>query len=103
MEEAHKKEVADFNHTWDVKRTQEFDVHGEQLQVLLAERNQAEHVAFVEKLRVETEPRTPRWSADLLRLRKVQQTLGNQKKYPEAGEVKEKADKVEGKEHLVWQ
>jgi len=103
MEEAHMKELGDFNYTWDVKKNQEFDAHAQQLQVLLAERNEAEHVAFVEKLRVETEPRNPRWSGDYLRLRKVQQTLGKQKKYPEAAEVKEEADKLERKEHLVWQ
>jgi len=103
MEEAHMKELEDFNYTWDVQKKQEFDAHAQQLPAMLGERNHAEHFAFVEKLRAETEPRTPRWSAGLLRLRKVHQTLGKQKNYPEAGAVKEEADALEAKEHLVWQ
>merc|ERR1711920_939607 len=68
----------------------------------LAARHQGEHQAYLEKLRAETEPRTPRWSKDLSNLRKIQETLAKMKKYGEAGKTKAQADQVEAKEHAMW-
>merc|ERR1712187_388005 len=50
-----------------------------------------------------TEPRTPRWSKELLNLRKIQETLARQKQYAEATRTQNCADDLEGKEHAAWQ
>merc|ERR1719439_420887 len=51
---------------------------------------------------MEVEPRTPRWSRDLLNLRKIQETLVKQKNYAEAAKTKAHADQMEAKEHAAW-
>merc|ERR1712107_259691 len=51
----------------------------------------------------EVEPRSPRWSRDLLNLRKIQETQAKQKKYSEAGVTKASADQLEAKEYGFWQ
>merc|ERR1719281_1546486 len=97
VEEAHMKELQEFNEIWD-RKVAEFEAHAANLQSTLAARHQGEHQAYLEKLRAETEPRTPRWSKDLLNLRKIQETLAKMKKYAEAGKTKAQADQVEAKE-----
>merc|ERR1712151_700001 len=101
VEEAHMKELREFNEIWD-RKVAEFEAHAVNLQSTLAERHKQEHQAQLEKLRAETEPRTPRWSKDLLNLRKIQETLAKMKKYGEAGKTKAQADQVEAKEHAMW-
>jgi len=101
VEEAHMKELQEFNEIWD-RKVAEFEAHAANLQSTLAARHQAEHQSYLEKLRAETEPRTPRWSKDLLNLRKIQETLAKMKKYAEAGKTKAQADQVEAKEHAMW-
>lgn len=56
----------------------------------------------MEKVRKETTPRTPRWSRELLNLRKIQDTLAKQKKYSEAQKTKQQADQMEIREHGAW-
>eukprot|EP00434_Breviolum_minutum_P043964 symbB.v1.2.039213.t1/scaffold6412.1/size18292/2 len=51
---------------------------------------------------LETEPRNPRFSKDLLNLRKIQDTLAKMKKYSEAGKTKQQADILEAKEREAW-
>lgn len=101
VEEAHMKELQEFNEIWD-RKVAEFEAHAANLQNTLADRHKNEHVAYLEKARMETEPRTPRWSKDLLNLRKIQETLAKMKKYAEAGKTKAQADQVEAKEHQMW-
>jgi len=101
VEEAHMAELQEFNEIWD-RKSAEFEAHAANLQNTLAERHKQEHQVQVEKLRKETEPRTPRWSKDLLNLRKIQETLAKMKKYPEADKTKAQADKVEAQEHQNW-
>jgi len=101
VEEAHVKELQEFNEIWD-RKVAEFEAHAANLQSTLAARHQGEHQQYLEKVRMETEPRTPRWSKDLLNLRKIQETLAKMKKYAEAGKTKAQADQVEAKEHEVW-
>lgn len=101
VEEAHMKELQEFNEIWD-RKVNEFEAHAENLRNTLAARHQAEHATSMERLRRETEPRTPRWSRDLLNLRKIQETLAKMKKYAEAGKTKAQADQVEAKEHAMW-
>ena len=56
----------------------------------------------MDKVRRETTPRTPRWSKDLLNLRKIQETLAKQRKYSEAQKTKQQADALEVREHAQW-
>merc|ERR1719291_1115158 len=60
VEEAHMKELQEFNEIWD-RKVAEFEAHAANLQNTLAARHKAEYQAYHEKMRVETEPRTPRW------------------------------------------
>lgn len=101
VEEAHMKELQEFNDIWD-KKVAEFEAHASNLINTLTMRHKQEHTTWLEKARVETEPRTPRWSRDLLNLRKIQETLAKQKNYSEAAKTKAHADQVEAKEHAAW-
>lgn len=101
VEEAHMLELQQFNDLWDQK-VQEFEAHAENLQTTFAARNKQEHEALAEKLARETAPTTPRWTRDLLNLRKVQDTLAKQKKYAEAGRTKSEADAMEEREYRQW-
>jgi len=101
VEEAHMKELHEFNEIWD-RKVAEFEAHAATLQSTLAGRHKSEHQMYLEKSRAETEPRTPRWSKDLLNLRKIQETLAKMKKYAEAGKTKMQADQLEEKEHALW-
>merc|ERR1740130_953148 len=60
VEEAHMKELQEFNQIWDHK-VAEFEAHAANLGGTLAARHQQEHSAWLEKMRMEVEPRTPRW------------------------------------------
>merc|ERR1719473_1466169 len=55
VEEAHMKELQEFNEIWDNK-VAEFEAHAANLQNTLADRHKNEHVAYLEKARMETEP-----------------------------------------------
>lgn len=101
VEEAHMKELQEFNEIWD-RKVAEFEAHAANLQDTLAARHKQDHQEQLEKIRREAEPRTPRWSRDLLNLRKIQETLAKQKKYAEAGKTKLQADQLEAKEHEMW-
>jgi len=101
VEEAHMKELQEFNEIWD-KKVADFEHHAANLQNTLAARHKQEHGAFMEKVRKETAPRTPRWSRELLNLRRIQETLAKQKKYSEAAKTKQEADTMEAKEHGAW-
>ena len=79
VEEAHMKELQEFNEIWD-KKVADFEAHAANLQNTLGQRHQQEHLGYMEKVRRETTPRTPRWSRELLNLRKIQDTLAKQKK-----------------------
>merc|ERR1740127_446038 len=101
VEEAHMTELQEFNEIWD-KKVAEFESHASNLQNTLASRHKQEHEAQMDKMRRETEPRTPRWSRDLLNLRKIQETLAKQRKYAEAEKTKIQSDRLEAQEHQLW-
>lgn len=101
VEEAHMKELQEFNEIWD-KKVADFEGHASNLQCTLGSRHKQEHFSFMEKVKKETTPRTPRWSKELLNLRKIQDTLAKQKKYSEAQKTKHQADATEIKEHGQW-
>merc|ERR1712129_338952 len=64
VEEAHMKELQEFNEIWD-KKVADFETHAANLQNTLGARHKTEHVSFMEKIKKETTPRTPRWSREL--------------------------------------
>merc|ERR1719253_2082886 len=67
VEEAHMSELQEFNEIWD-RKVAEFESHAANLQNTLASRHGQEHQDSLDRLRRDTEPRTPRWSKDLLNL-----------------------------------
>mmetsp|Transcript_155 Transcript_155/g.521 ORF Transcript_155/g.521 Transcript_155/m.521 type:complete len:447 (-) Transcript_155:90-1430(-) len=113
LEEAHMKELQEFHELWDQK-VQEFEAHATHLQSQLAARHRAAHTEMLEKLSTDggnvsvssgkgaAGLRNPRWSKDLLNLRKVEQTLAKQKSYAEAEKVKAQADRLQQKEIQKW-
>lgn len=101
VEEAHMKELQEFNEVWD-RKVAEFEAHAASLQSQLDARHKNDLAAYMEKIRVETEPRAPRWSRDLLNLRKIQDTQAKIKKYSEAAKTKAQADQMEAKEQAMW-
>lgn len=101
VEEAHMKELQEFNAHWDQK-VAEFEAHAANLQAQLGDRHEKEFREARERYLIETEPRTPKWSRDLLNLRKIQETLAKMKKYQEAQKTKQQADVVEAKETEAW-
>jgi len=101
VEEAHMKELQEFNEIWD-KKVVEYEEHAAKLEGTLSERQQTEHAQYLQKLAKEVEPRTPRWSRDLLNLRKIEATLAKQKKYSEAAGTKAEADQMEAQEQQLW-
>lgn len=101
VEEAHMKELQEFNEVWD-RKVAEFEAHAASLQSQLDARHKNDLAAYMEKVRAETEPRAPRWSRDLLNLRKIQDTQAKIKKYSEASKTKLQADQLEAKEEAVW-
>jgi len=102
VEEAHMRELQDFNDSWDAKAA-EFEQHAANLQGQLDNRHQEDHSAYLKKLLATTEPRNPRWSKELLNLRKIEDTVARQKQYSEAGRVQQQADQVEADERAAWQ
>lgn len=101
VEEAHMQELQEFNELWDCKDN-EFETHVCGLQQTLAGRQLQAQRAYREKIEEETEPRQPRWSKEVLNLKKIVDTLAKQKNYVEAAKVKEDLDKHENKEYAMW-
>jgi len=101
VEEAHMKELHEFNEIWD-KKVADFESHARNLTKTLGSRHKTEHTGFLEKVQKETQPRTARWSRELLNVRKIEGTLARQKKYSEASKMKAQADVMEKKEYDDW-
>mmetsp|Transcript_93013 Transcript_93013/g.164453 ORF Transcript_93013/g.164453 Transcript_93013/m.164453 type:complete len:502 (-) Transcript_93013:62-1567(-) len=101
VEEAHMQELREFHESWDTKDA-EFEKHVSHLQQSLQQRHEQAHRQYTDKIQREVDP-TPKWGKELLNLRKIQETLGKQKNYVEAGKIKDDADKIERKEKAVWE
>lgn len=101
VDAAHRAELQEFNDIWD-RKEQEFREHADSLKKTLEERHKQEHAEEKDRLSRLTEPRTPRWSRNLLDLRKIQESLAKQKMYAEAARTKSQADVLEKKEMELW-
>jgi cobalamin biosynthesis Mg chelatase CobN len=76
VEEAHMLEFQQFNHIWD-KKMAEYERHAEDLVEAMKERHAAELRDYQRKLM--GKQIRPKFSRDLLNLRKIQETLAKQK------------------------
>jgi len=100
VEEAHMKELQEFNQHWDQKAS-EFEQHAESLQLQLKDRHEQEFAQARQKFEEKTAPRE-RWSRELLNLWKIQETLAKMKKYAEAAKMKAQAEMQKEKEKALW-
>lgn len=76
VEEAHMLEFQQFNLIWD-KKMAEYETHAEELVEAMKERHAAELRDYQRKLM--GKQIRPKFSKDLLNLRKIQETLAKQK------------------------
>lgn len=86
IEEAHMKELQEFNMVWDNK-VKEFEEHSDILQTTLQHRQRAELEQFIVKCDQTVMPRF-KHSKQLLNLRHIEKNLAKQKKYQEANSTK---------------
>jgi hypothetical protein len=93
VEEAHMLEFQQFNKVWDEKM-QMYEENAGNLMSNLKARHQGDLQEFHEKLI--SKPLLPKFSKELLNLRKIQSHLAGQKDYAEAHKMKLKADSLEG-------
>lgn len=99
VEEAHMLEFQQFNEIWD-RKMHEYETHAEELVETMKDRHAAELRDFQRKLM--GKQIRPKFSKDLLNLRKIQDTLAKQKDYAEAHKMKLKADALEAWELEKW-
>jgi len=100
VEEAHMLEFQQFNMVWDKKMT-EYERHAEELVEAMKERHAAELRGFQSNL-LQKQQR-PKFSRELLNLRRIQEHLAKQKDYTEAHKIKLKCDALEAWELEKWQ
>ena len=93
VEEAHMLEFQQFNIVWD-KKMAEYETHANNL-VETMKRRHAEELANFQKFMIEKISNKPKFSKELLNLRRIQETLARQKDYKEAHRIKLRADQLE--------
>ena len=93
-------EFQQFNIIWDKKMT-EYENHAAELVEAMKERHAAELRAFQGAL-LQRQAR-PKFSRELLNLRRIQEHLARQKDYTEAHKIKLKCDALEAWELEKWQ
>lgn len=97
----HIGKLANFNADCE-RRVQEYDAEGdkrlESFVEALADRKD-KHMKQLEEV---TEPKQPRWSPELQRLRKIHDALMNQTEYTQAHMRKQKMDELENAEKDQW-
>jgi len=92
-------EFQQFNIVWD-KKMNEYEQHVEEMVEAMRERHQGELREFQRKLL--GKQMKPKWSRELLNLRKIQEHLAKQKDYTEAHKMKLKSDALEAWELEKW-
>ncbi|KAJ0404158.1 hypothetical protein P43SY_008716 [Pythium insidiosum] len=99
VEEAHMLEFQQFNKVWD-RKMEEYEQNVDELAGSLRERHKTELLEFQKRL-LEKQPK-PKFSKDLLNLRRIEEHLARQKDYNEAHKIKLKADALEAWELEKW-
>mmetsp|Transcript_15650 Transcript_15650/g.39730 ORF Transcript_15650/g.39730 Transcript_15650/m.39730 type:complete len:229 (+) Transcript_15650:222-908(+) len=97
VEEAHMMEFQQFNALWD-KKMAEYEQKALDLHDAMKERHAAEYTELQNQLHAQNVRDRPKYSKELLNLRKIQETLAKQKQYAEAHKVQQKADQLEALE-----
>merc|ERR1719197_1435817 len=97
--EAHMLEFQQFNIIWD-KKMAEYEQHAADLVEAMKERHAAELRDFQSNL-LQRQQR-PKFSRELLNLRRIQEHLAKQKDYTEAHKIKLKCDALEAWELEKW-
>ena len=100
VEEAHMLEFQQFNIVWD-KKMAEYEHHAQELVEAMKERHASELRDFQSTL-LQKQQR-PKFSRELLNLRRIQEHLAKQKDYTEAHKIKLKCDALEAWELEKWQ
>mmetsp|Transcript_8983 Transcript_8983/g.11913 ORF Transcript_8983/g.11913 Transcript_8983/m.11913 type:complete len:262 (+) Transcript_8983:109-894(+) len=99
VEEAHMLEFQQFNMVWD-KKMEEYESHAQDLIIAMKERHAAELRQFQQAL-LDKQQR-PKFSRELLDLRRIQEHLAKGKDYQEAHKIKLKSDALEAWELEKW-
>ncbi|KAJ1457369.1 hypothetical protein M885DRAFT_515453 [Pelagophyceae sp. CCMP2097] len=99
VEESHMLEFQQFNGVWD-RKMQDYEQHAFQLVEAMKERHAAELRDFQAAL-LQRQAR-PKFSRELLNLRRIQEHLARQKDYAEAHKIKLKCDALEAWELEKW-
>jgi hypothetical protein len=94
---AHNMQFSDFNASWD-KYMEEYDSMAQMYIQQMTERHAMVLLEFQKALRTELGAKPPRWSHDLLEMRRKQHVNARNKNYAEAQRMKKFSDKAEAKE-----
>jgi hypothetical protein len=94
---AHNMQFSDFNSAWD-KYMEEYDSMAQMYIQQMTERHAAVLLEFQKALRQELAQKPPRWSHELLEMRRKQHVCARNKQYAEAQKMKKYSDKAEEKE-----
>lgn len=100
VEEAHMLEFQQFNSVWD-RKMDEYDANAAELILAMKERHAGELRDFQQRL-IAKQP-APKYSKELLNLRKIQDVLAKQKNYAEAAKIKQKGDELMAWEQEKWE
>eukprot|EP01029_Cantina_marsupialis_P028437 TRINITY_DN776172_c0_g1_i1.p1 TRINITY_DN776172_c0_g1~~TRINITY_DN776172_c0_g1_i1.p1 ORF type:complete len:236 (+),score=64.87 TRINITY_DN776172_c0_g1_i1:51-758(+) len=95
VEEAHMLEFQQFNEIWDQKM-EEYEEQATDLLQTMKERHIMELQKFQEELI--GKPARPKFSKELLNLRRIEECLARRKDYAEAAKVKMRCDELEARE-----
>ena len=94
---AHNMQFSDFNAAWD-KYMEEYDTMAQMYIQQMTERHALVLLEFQKALRQELASKPPRWSHELLEMRRKQHVCARNKQYAEAQKMKKYSDKAEEKE-----
>ena len=97
VEEAHMLEFQQFNAAWD-KKFEDYEHKAAELEEKMRERHQGEVMEFQSQVAEKMQSARPKFSKELLNIRRIQETLAKQKEYAEAHKTKMKADLMEAEE-----
>jgi hypothetical protein len=94
---AHNMQFSDFNNAWD-KYMEEYDSMSQMYIQQMTERHAVVLLEFQKQLREELSSKPPKWSKELLDLRRKQHINARNKNYTEAQKIKRICDKIEERE-----
>ena len=94
---AHNMQFSDFNAAWD-QYMEEYDNMAQMYIQQMTERHALVLLEFQKQLRQELLARPPKWSKELLEMRRKQHVAARNKQYAEAQKLKKVCDKVEESE-----